>query len=55
MDNATGLCTGCGRTLSEIGDWGSMNDAQRARIRDLLPERMAKLRRERSDSPENGR
>ena len=35
MDDTSGLCMGCGRTFSEIGDWGSMNDAQRARIRDL--------------------
>ncbi|MCB1533781.1 MAG: DUF1289 domain-containing protein [Rhodoblastus sp.] len=55
MDDTSGLCMGCGRTLSEIGDWGSMSDEQRARVRDLLPERMARLRHERSDSPENGR
>ena len=55
MDDATGLCTGCGRTLSEIANWGSMNDAERAGIRDLLPERMTKLRREKSGSQETAR
>ena len=55
MDDATGLCVGCGRTLSEIADWGSMHDAERAGIRDLLPERMARLRREKSGSPEIAR
>jgi predicted Fe-S protein YdhL (DUF1289 family) len=37
---ATGLCTGCGRTLEEIARWGSMSDAERARVMALLPERM---------------
>ncbi|HMN72734.1 MAG TPA: DUF1289 domain-containing protein [Rhodoblastus sp.] len=55
MDAATDLCVGCGRTLSEIADWGSMSDTERARVRDMLPERMSRLRRERSGSPESGR
>ncbi|MCB1539331.1 MAG: DUF1289 domain-containing protein [Rhodoblastus sp.] len=55
MDDATGLCVGCGRTLSEIANWGSMKDAERAGIRDMLPERMARLRREKSGSPETAR
>ncbi|MEI2735361.1 MAG: DUF1289 domain-containing protein [Rhodoblastus sp.] len=53
MDAETALCTGCGRTLSEIGDWGSMSDDERANIRNLLPERMARFRRGKSDSPES--
>lgn len=53
MDEETALCTGCGRTLSEIGDWGSMSDGERARIRDLLPERMRRFRSEKSGSPES--
>ena len=55
MDDATGLCVGCGRTLSEIANWSSMKDAERAGIRDMLPERMARLRREKSGSPETAR
>ena len=43
MDEATDLCIGCGRTLQEIARWGSMSDAERAAIRDCLPERMATL------------
>jgi predicted Fe-S protein YdhL (DUF1289 family) len=37
---ATGLCTGCGRTLEEIARWGSMGEAERARVMALLPARM---------------
>ena len=37
---ATGLCSGCGRTLDEIARWGAMSEAERARIMTLLPERM---------------
>ncbi len=32
MDAASGLCTGCGRTLDEIARWGGMSDAERAAI-----------------------
>lgn len=53
MDAETALCTGCGRTLSEIGDWGSMSDGERARIRDLLPERMRRFTPGKSGSPES--
>ena len=41
IDAATRLCSGCGRTLDEIARWGSMSDADRARIMSLLPERLA--------------
>ena len=37
---ATGLCSGCGRTLDEIARWGAMDEAERARIMAALPERM---------------
>jgi predicted Fe-S protein YdhL (DUF1289 family) len=32
MDAASGLCTGCGRTLDEIARWGTMTEAERAKI-----------------------
>jgi predicted Fe-S protein YdhL (DUF1289 family) len=32
IDAESGLCTGCQRTLDEIGDWGSMADAGRLEI-----------------------
>jgi predicted Fe-S protein YdhL (DUF1289 family) len=40
LDSASGLCTGCGRSLDEIGRWGSMSDAERAAIMAVLAERM---------------
>jgi hypothetical protein len=43
MDAATGLCTGCLRTLDEIARWGSMSDAERARIMAELPSRKTDL------------
>jgi len=41
MDPRAGICTGCGRTLDEIARWGSMNDAERARIMSALPTRLS--------------
>ena len=41
IDSASGLCAGCGRTLDEIGRWGSMSDAARAAVMAALPDRMA--------------
>jgi predicted Fe-S protein YdhL (DUF1289 family) len=43
-DPARGLCTGCGRTLAEIGDWFAMTDDQRRRVMAQLPERLRALR-----------
>jgi predicted Fe-S protein YdhL (DUF1289 family) len=40
LDSASGLCTGCGRSLDEIARWGSMSDAERAAIMRELPGRM---------------
>ena len=37
MDAATGLCTGCGRTLAEIAAWGSLGEAQRIAVMAELP------------------
>ena len=44
MDPVTNLCVGCGRTLSEIADWGSMTDAERADVRNKLPKRLDLLK-----------
>ena len=41
-DPQSGLCTGCGRTLKEIGDWFSMTDAQRRAVMEELPARLSK-------------
>ena len=39
IDPATGLCTGCLRTLEEIAAWGSLSDDARRRIMAALPAR----------------
>ena len=40
IDNASGLCSGCGRTLVEIATWGSLSEAERRAIMASLSERM---------------
>jgi uncharacterized protein len=45
MDSTSGLCTGCGRTLDEIARWGSMSEAERVRVMDGLPKRLAACER----------
>jgi uncharacterized protein len=39
IDAATGLCTGCARSLQEIAAWSTMSDAERSRIMSELPAR----------------
>jgi uncharacterized protein len=46
MDDRSGLCRGCARTLDEIARWASMSDAEREKILAALPSRKA------SDVPE---
>jgi uncharacterized protein len=41
---ATGLCLGCGRSLSEIERWLSFTDAERSRVINELPQRLATMR-----------
>jgi predicted Fe-S protein YdhL (DUF1289 family) len=41
MDAASGLCRGCGRTIGEIARWADMDQAERRRIMDALPARLA--------------
>jgi len=40
IDSASGLCSGCGRTLGEIAAWGSLSEDERRAIMAALPERM---------------
>jgi uncharacterized protein len=40
IDPASGLCIGCGRTLSEIADWPTLSASDRRRIMTELPRRM---------------
>lgn len=44
-DAASGLCSGCGRTLEEIGAWFSMTDEARRAVMQQLPERLKALSR----------
>jgi predicted Fe-S protein YdhL (DUF1289 family) len=39
IDDATQLCTGCLRSLTEIANWGRYAPAERARIMRELPAR----------------
>ena len=46
MDDATGWCVGCGRTIDEIVRWGGTGDADRDAVMAQLPGRMARLSRD---------
>lgn len=41
IDQARGLCRGCGRTLDEIASWGGLSEDARRTVMDALPARMA--------------
>jgi predicted Fe-S protein YdhL (DUF1289 family) len=43
MDDATGWCVGCGRTIDEIASWGDNSTEARAAVMAELPARMAQL------------
>jgi hypothetical protein len=49
MDPARGICMGCGRTLDEIGRWGSMSESERANLMERLPERLSTARTREQD------
>ena len=40
IDAASGLCSGCGRTLDEIARWGGLSEAERQAIMRGLGERL---------------
>ena len=42
MDDSTGLCEGCWRTLDEIGQWGSADDPAKRMIWARIEQRLAK-------------
>lgn len=43
LDQATGWCIGCGRTIDEIAGWSTRSYPARRAIRAALPARMAML------------
>ncbi|MDT8759953.1 DUF1289 domain-containing protein [Sphingomonas psychrotolerans] len=46
IDDATGWCIGCGRTLDEIARWGRTTGSDRESVTAQLPARMARLERD---------
>jgi predicted Fe-S protein YdhL (DUF1289 family) len=45
IEPATGLCTGCGRSLVQIARWSSMTNEERQRIMNELSDRRIQARR----------
>ena len=43
MDEAHGVCSGCGRTLEDITNWPNLADKDQAAIWRTLPERLSKM------------
>lgn len=43
VDGASGLCLGCYRTLTEIGGWSGLSDADRAAVMAELPSRRERI------------
>ena len=43
MDEASGWCTGCLRTLDEIAAWSTLDDQAKSRVWARLPARRAAL------------
>lgn len=44
IDPASRLCEGCGRTLTEIAQWGRLSEPERQAIMAGLPKRLADRR-----------
>ena len=40
VDQPSGLCRGCGRSLAEIERWTAYSDGERARVMNELPQRL---------------
>jgi uncharacterized protein len=47
IDKPSGLCAGCGRSLSEIAAWSASSDDQKRAIIAQLPARMVRLLKDR--------
>ncbi|MEH6757603.1 MAG: DUF1289 domain-containing protein [Parasphingorhabdus sp.] len=43
IDRPSGLCVGCGRSLSEIAEWASAPPGRKRQILSVLPARMREL------------
>ena len=42
IDQATGWCAGCGRSIQEIADWGAMPETEKVKVIAALAERRAR-------------
>lgn len=54
VEPRTGLCIGCGRSLTEIAGWIGYSDSERARIMAELPARLDSLRQARANPAKPG-
>lgn len=45
LDDASGLCIGCGRSGDEIARWVDMSPEQRQAVMKTLPERLDRMER----------
>ncbi|MEI2387179.1 DUF1289 domain-containing protein [Breoghania sp. JC706] len=43
IEEGSGLCRGCGRTLEEIARWGSLTQEAREAVMQRLPARLSQL------------
>jgi predicted Fe-S protein YdhL (DUF1289 family) len=43
IDSVSKLCSGCGRSLAEIGQWSRLSEPERIAIMAHLPARMAAM------------
>lgn len=43
LDDASGLCVGCGRSGDEIARWAEMTQEQRRAVMNTLPERLDRI------------
>ena len=51
MDDATGWCEGCQRTLAEIAGWGSLGDEAKRAVWQALPARREAWQRRQAGRP----
>ena len=55
VDQPSGLCRGCGRSLAEIERWTTYSDGERARIMDKLRQQLEAMDARAARPPATGR
>ncbi|MSP47592.1 MAG: DUF1289 domain-containing protein [Xanthobacteraceae bacterium] len=55
VDQPSGLCRGCGRSLAEIERWTAYSDGERARIMDKLRRQLEAMDARAARPPATGR